>query len=148
GAKETYLASAALPLDLQTSWSRRFNFQDTLTLFVEAKESGTYRITTSGAEARARMEPFLIRRPANYAPPKWQGASSSWDLAAGFYVLTLEPVEKGILTLTLGAAKPAAAAPAQTAARFAPLALDASHRYTAYLNHQPGVTAGLVLRPW
>src|SRR4029078_5719095 len=63
-------------------------------------------------------------------------------------VLTLEPVEKGILTLTFGAAKPAAAAPAQTAARFAPLALDASHRYTAYLTHQPGVTAGLVLRPW
>lgn len=150
GEKEKFLASAALPLDLQTSWSRRFNFQDTLTLFLEAKENGTYRIATSGVEARVRVEPFFLRRPNNYAAPKWQGARSSWNLAAGYYVLTLEPVEKGILTLTLGEIKPPAPAtqPAQGASRFFPLGLESTHTYTAYFNRQPGVTSGLVLRPW
>ncbi|MBW8874213.1 MAG: hypothetical protein JF614_04565 [Acidobacteria bacterium] len=154
GEKERFLAGAAIPLDLHTAWSRRFNFQEPLTLFLEVKETGAYRVVTSGADARTRVEPFLLVRPEHYEPPDWQGASSAWNLDPGYYELSLEPQKKGILTLTLrpgskaGQEIPVSPQPVQAAVRFGPLALDPSHRYTAYINHQPGVTAGLVVRPW
>ncbi len=152
GEKERFLTAAAIPLDQQTAWSRRFNFQDALTLFLEVKEAGAYRVVGSGADARARIEPFLLVRPEHYEPPPWQGASSSWNLDPGYYVLSLEPQKKGILTLTLrpgGKGNPEVPTqPAQAAVRFAPLTLDSSHRYTTYINHQPGVVSGLVVRPW
>jgi hypothetical protein len=152
--KQRFMTAAAIPLDSHTAWSRRFNFLETLTLFLEIKETGTYRVTASGVDARARVEPFLLYPPKGYAPPKWQGASSSWKLDAGYYVLSLEPQTKGILTLTLrpggkGASDaPVPPQPVQAAVRFAPLTLEPSHSYVAYFNHQPGVVAGLVLRPW
>ncbi|MEA2603253.1 MAG: translocation and assembly module TamB [Acidobacteriota bacterium] len=151
GEKERFLTAAAIPLDQHTAWSRRFNFQDALTLFLEVKEAGAYRVVGSGAGARARIEPFLLVRPEHYESPAWQGASSSWNLDPGYYVLSLEPQSKGILTLTLrpGKASPEVPTqPAQAAVRFAPLTLDPTHRYTAYVNHQPGVVSGLVVRPW
>ncbi|MFY9822120.1 MAG: hypothetical protein WAM82_12110, partial [Thermoanaerobaculia bacterium] len=152
--KARFLAAAAIPLDSHTAWSRRFNFQEELTLFLEVKETGTYRVAAGGAGARARVEPFLLYRPKGYAPPDWQGASSTWNLDAGYYVLTLQPQKKGILTLTLrpggkGASDVAALPqPVQAAVRFAPLELEPTHSYVAWFNHQPGVVAGLVLRSW
>ena len=154
GEKERFLTAAAIPLDLHTAWSRRFNFQEALTLFLEVKEAGAYRVVTSGVDARARVEPFLLVRPEHYEPPDWQGASSTWNLDPGYYELSLEPQKKGILTLTLrpggkaGQELAVPPQPVQAAARFAPLALDPAHRYTVYVNHQPGVTAGVVVRPW
>jgi hypothetical protein len=154
GEKQRFMTAAAIPLDSHKGWSRRFNFLEELTLFLEIKETGTYKVVTSGAGARARVEPFLLYRPKGYAPPDWQGASSSWNLDAGYYVLTLQPQKKGILLLTL---RPGGKAgqemivppqPVQAAVRFAPLTLESSHSYTAYFNHQPGVVAGLVVRPW
>ena len=119
---------------------------------LEVKETGAYRVMTSGTGARARVEPFFLVRPKHYEPPDWQGASSRWNLDRGFYVLSLEPRKKGILILTLSpesrAMEPVPPQPVQAAVRFAPLELDSTHRYTAYFNHQPGVTAGLVVRPW
>ena len=152
--KQRFLAAAAIPLDSHTGWSRRFNFLEELTLFLEIKETGTYKVVTSGAGSRARVEPFLLSKPKGYAPPEWQGASSSWNLDAGYYVLTLQPQKKGILLLTL---RPGGKAgeemivppqPVQAAVRFAPLTLDSTHSYAAYFNHQPGVVAGAVFRPW
>ncbi|HEV7784469.1 MAG TPA: hypothetical protein VGQ28_03975, partial [Thermoanaerobaculia bacterium] len=152
--KPRFLTAAAIPLDSHTGWSRRFNFLEELTLFLEIKETGSYQVVTSGAGARARVEPFLLYRPKGYAPPEWQGASSSWNLDAGYYVLTLQPQKKGILLLTLRPGGKAGedmivpSQPVQAAVRFAPLTLDPTHSYAAYFNHQPGVVAGLVLRPW
>jgi hypothetical protein len=154
--KERFFASAAIPLDSHTAWSRRFNFQEGLTLFLEVKETGSYRVVTSGAgvQARARVEPFFLQKPKNYEAPAWQGGSSAWTLDAGFYVLSLDPEKKGILTLTLrpagktGQELAVPPQPVQAAVRFAPLALEAGHRYTVYLNHQPAVTPGLAVRKW
>lgn len=149
-----FLTAAAIPLDGNASWSRRFNLLESTTLFLEVKETGRYKVVTSGVGTRARVEPFFISRPQNYESPAFQGANSAWDLDAGFYVLTLEPQKKGIVTLVLrpagktGIELPVVAQPVQAAARFAPLQLEAGHGYEAYLNHQPGVTAGWVLRPW
>ncbi len=154
--KERFFASAAIPLDSHTAWSRRFNFQEDLTLFLEVKETGTYRVVTggTGVQARARVEPFFLEKPKNYEEPAWQSGSSAWTLDAGFYVLSLDPEKKGILTLTLRPAGKAgqelavAPQPVQAAVRFAPIALEHGHRYTVYLDHQPAVTAGLAVRPW
>jgi hypothetical protein len=151
-----FLTAAAIPLDSNTSWSRRFNLLEGATLFLEVKATGRYKVVTSGTDTRARVEPFFMAgsKPEHYESPVFQGANSAWDLDAGFYVLTLEPQMKGIVTVTLGPAVrmglglPAEPQPVQAAARFAPLQLEAGHGYEAYLNHQPGVTAGWVLRPW
>ena len=154
GEPERFLTAAAIPLDSRTGWSRRFNLIEPLTLFLEIKETGRYRVVTSGTAARARVEPFFLRRPEHYEAPEFQGASSAWDLDAGYYVLTLEPKKKGIVILTLRPAGKAgqemevAPQPVQPAVRFAPITLDPGHSYGVYLNHQPGVTAGLVVRPW
>ncbi|HEV7506293.1 MAG TPA: hypothetical protein VGS07_15415 [Thermoanaerobaculia bacterium] len=154
GGKQRFLTAAAIPLDSHTAWSRRFNFLEEVTLFLNVKETGTYRVVASDSGARARVEPFLLYRPKGYAPPNYQGATSSWKLDAGYYILSLEPQNKGILTLTLrpggkGAAEgPVPLQPVQAAVRFAPLTLERDHGYAAYFNHQPGVVAGLVLRPW
>jgi hypothetical protein len=151
---ERFLAGAAIGLDGHTGWARRFNLLEPLTLFLEVKETGRYRVVTSGTAVRARVEPFLLRRPEHYESPEFQGASSAWELDAGFYVLILEPQKKGIVLLTLRPAGKAGqelespAQPVQAAVRFAPVTLDGSHIYGVYLNHQPGVTAGLVVRPW
>jgi hypothetical protein len=152
--KQRFLTAAAIRLDSHTPWARRFNFQEELTLFLEIKETGAYQVMASAGGARARIEPFLLYRPKGYAPPDWQGAISNWNLDAGYYVLTLQPQKNGILILTLrpgGKAAqdlPVPPQPVQAAVRFAPLTLEPSHGYTAWFNHQPGVTAGLVIRPW
>jgi hypothetical protein len=148
-----FLTAAAIPLDSATSWSRRFNLLETATLFLEIKQTGRYKVAAN-ADTRVRVEPFLLSKPEHYEAPAFQGATSSWDLDAGYYVLTLEPQKKGIVTLTLGPAVkmglslPTVPQPVQASARFAPLQLVDGHGYDAYLNHQPGVTAGWVLRSW
>jgi hypothetical protein len=151
--KKRFLTAAAISLDGQASWSRRFNLLEAATLFLEVKAAGRYKVTAGGLDVRTRVEPFLITRPENYQAPDFKGSSSTWDLDPGYYVLTLDPQKKGIVTLTLGPAKGGAAPlqpvqSVQSGVRFAPLTLENGHSYDAYLNHQPGVTAGWVLRPW
>jgi hypothetical protein len=155
---ERLIAGAAVGLDARTSWARRFNLLETATLFLEIRETGKYRVALGGTAARARVEPFFLRQPDRYKAPDFQRATSTWDLDAGFYVLTLEPEDQGIVDLRLGPAglaglaglapTPAAPDPVRAAARFAPVTLDATHRYTVVLNQQPGVHAGVVLRRW
>ena len=152
GEQERFFTAAAIPLDQATGWSRRFNLQEESTLFLEIKETGAYRVVTSGVDARVRVEPFLLTKPEGYQSPAFKGASSAWNLDSGYYVLTLAPQEKGIVTLTLRPAgkegMQVAPQPVQAAVRFAPLQLNPQNRYAAYFNLQPGVTAGMVIRPW
>ncbi|HEX3530880.1 MAG TPA: hypothetical protein VH988_27775 [Thermoanaerobaculia bacterium] len=148
---ESFLTAAAIALDSHTAWSRRFNLLELSTLFLEIKETGRYQVVTGGTATRVRVEPFFLRRPEHYQPPDLQGASSAWDLDAGFYVLTLVPQKKGIVTLALrpeGKNLEAPPQPVQAAVRFAPITLDLDNLYSVYFNHQPGVTAGMVVRPW
>ncbi|HEY2737046.1 MAG TPA: hypothetical protein VGK45_01505, partial [Thermoanaerobaculia bacterium] len=149
--QESFMTAAAITLDSHTAWSRRFNLLELSTLFLEIKETGRYQVATSGTATRVRVEPFFLRRPEHYQPPDFQGASSTWDLDAGFYVLTLVPQKKGIVTLALrpdGKDLEAPPQPVQAAVRFAPITLDLDNFYSVYFNHQPGVTAGMVVRPW
>jgi hypothetical protein len=146
---ERLLTSSAIPLAQDSSWSRRFNLLGTATLFLEVRQAGRYQVVANDVEVRARVEPFLITRPNNYEPPRFQGSSSAWDLDPGFYVLTLQAEEQGIVTLRISPKDVAPAAqPARGAVRFAPIELDPVNTYQSYLNVQPGVRAGLVVRPW
>src|SRR5438552_13433254 len=82
-------------------------------------------------------------------------SGSVWDLDGGYYVLTAEPVKKGIVDLAVHAAREsdpfARAGPGgsvrRTAAQFPEFKVRRDHVYTVYLNRQPEVRAGLVLRP-
>lgn len=152
---EVLLNSRAIPLDAEASWARRFNLLETATLFLEVRAAGKYRIIATDTPVRARVEPFLLSRPANYEPPPFQGDDSNWNLDAGFYVLTLEPERQGIVNLRIRPAgkdgisqAPVQPQPARADVRFAPLQLDVSNGYRMYMNTQPGVVAGLVVRPW
>lgn len=155
GSGEQLTGSSAIPIDAETTWSRRFNLLSTATLFLEVRAAGSYRVIVNDAEARVRVEPFLLIRPRNYEPPRFQGNNSAWNLDPGFYVLTLEPERQGIANVRIRPAgkdgmaqEPVQPNPARAAVRFAPLQLDASSFYRMYMNTQPGVTAGLVVRPW
>jgi hypothetical protein len=155
GGSEQLMDSRAIPVDGETAWARRFNLLETSDLFLEVKAAGRYRVQVNGVKARARVEPFLITRPEKYKEPPFQGNNSAWDLDPGFYVLTLEPESQGIANVRIGPAGqngggPEAAAPdsARAAVHFAPLQLDVLSAYRLYMNTQPGVTSGLVVRRW
>jgi hypothetical protein len=140
-------------------WARRFNALETATLYLEVKKTGTYGILGQGTEARFRLEPFFVRPPDKYKPPPFKPSGSGWDLDPGYYVLTIEPEQKGILELAiyparmLSVAKAKLAkpeelskAPLQAATRYGVLNLEAKRGYTLYYNSQPEVETGLVLR--
>jgi len=83
-------------------------------------------------------------------PPALRPSGSLWDLDAGFHVLTVQPVKKGIATLSVvPRALPGApvAPPLRAAIQFPSVPLDRDRGYTVYLNRQPGVRAGLIVRP-
>jgi len=153
--RERLLDSRAIPIDGVTPWGRRFNLLETATLFLEVRAAGKYRIIATDSPVRARVEPFLLNPPPNYEPPPFQGANSGWDLDPGFYVLTLEPERQGIVNLRIRPAgkegiaqEPVQPQPARADVRFAPIELDVSNAYQMYVNTQPGVVSGLVVRRW
>jgi hypothetical protein len=155
--KPRLLTAAAIPLAAQQPWARRFNLLEPSTLFLEVKERGRYKVLAKGVPVRVRCEPFLISKPEHYKAPDFRRAGSEWDLDAGYYVLTVAPEKqgpRGILELGLRVAGQAGAAldplqpqPVRAAARLGALDLDAADGYTLYLNDQPGVRSGAVLRP-
>jgi hypothetical protein len=158
GPIEPFL-SETVSLDARTGWARRANLLETLTVFLQVKEAGSYQILSKGAEARFRIEPFLTIRPARYEPPAFQGPGSTWNLDAGFFVLTVEPVKKGILDVAIrpsglvdfvlekvGLGRDVPGRPVRPALRFGKVGLESDFSYTLYLNRQPQVRAGVILR--
>jgi hypothetical protein len=152
-------ASQVVELSSDRSWGRRFNLLEEASVFLEVKEAGKYRITGGGgAEATYRVEPFLITRPPNYEQPKPRGSGSEWDLDRGFFVLTLIPSKKGILEVTMArsgsffgslerlfSSKEELRLP-RPAVRF-DRSTTPGRGYWLYLNHQPGVQVGTIIRP-
>lgn len=157
---EPFLAQV-VELAPERSWVRRCNLLDPLTLFLHVPKLGKYEVRSRGTAARFRIEPFLTYKPEHYEPPPFRESGGTWDLDAGYYVLTAEPVKVGILDLAIRAADSSSIGdlfqrligkgrPAeqsiQAAVQFPEVQLDTDHAYTVYLNQQPGVRAGLVLR--
>src|SRR5437867_401438 len=154
-AHERPFRAQVIALAPRQPWVRRANLLETLNAFLRVERTGKYEVLARGVEARFRIEPFFTSLPPNYAPPDMRGSGSVWDLDAGYYVLTAEPVKKGIVDLAVHAAGEgdpfARAGPGgsvrRSAAQFPEFKVRRDHVYTVYLNRQPEVRAGLVLRP-
>lgn len=159
--KIRFAESSTIALDRDSGWQRRFNLLEQATLFFEVKEKGAYLFEAEGVEADLRIEPFLIDKPRGYEAPEFERKQLKKDLDAGFYVLTIRPKQgkngKGIVTLSAGPTSRgwlkrllSPTEQKKTAAvsvRFAPLKVGLNRDYYLYLNEQPGVTTGIVVRP-
>ncbi|HEX8989649.1 MAG TPA: hypothetical protein VF816_16955 [Rhodocyclaceae bacterium] len=147
--REEFLAEQAVEIG-SAGWHRRFNLLETLTLFIKMPATGKLRVAGDGVKARYRVEPFLTSRPRDYQTPPWRPGGHVFELDRGLHVLTIEPETKGILDLRLdsGEGKPQQAlSPVVAAVRFPVMQLDSGAYYTLYLNRQPGVASGAVVRP-
>jgi hypothetical protein len=160
---EEYLDEKVVDFSKTASWHRRFNLLSELTLFVKIPEPTKVRLAGTGVKARYRFEPFVVSRPNNYATPAWRDSGYTFELDRGLYVLTIAPDTKGILdlqmNLTGGLAnevlskigmgnnnEPTTMSPAYPSVRFSPVKMETNTRYTVYLNNQPGVASGLIVR--
>src|SRR5438874_2603819 len=104
-AHERPFRAQVIALAPRQPWVRRANLLETTNAFLRVERTGKYEILARGVEARFRIEPFFTSFPPNYAPPDMRGSGSVWDLDAGYYVLTAEPVKKGIVDLAVHAAR-------------------------------------------
>jgi hypothetical protein len=157
---QPFLAQTA-ELDVSHGWARRCNLLGTLKVFFHVADAGKYRVFASGVSARFRMEPFLVSYPRDYQAPPLQESPYSWDLDSGYYILTAEPNEKGILeveirpsgmldsllTLLGRGGTPGSPEAPRTSVIFPRVPLEANRSYLAFHNEIPEVKIGYVLRP-
>ncbi len=147
---ERVIASNAPELRPGAVWSRRFNLLGTFTAYFNVTQPGTYSVQQSGANGEYRFEP-MVQFPENYKTPQFADAGTPWKLERGYYVLTGRPKPdgKGILDIKVSGDGPVIANADQakeTAISFPRTTLEKGFYYTLYLNQQPGVAAGVVLR--
>jgi hypothetical protein len=147
---EEIVQSTAPTLDATAAWSRRFNLLGEATVFFHVTQAGRYVVAGSGADAVYRFEP-MIDPGSGYQAPELQPSGTPWALEPGDYVLTIRPRNEGegILTVRVaadGAAGEGDARAKQAAILIPEVHLSADEHYTLYLNQQPGVRAGVVLR--
>jgi len=154
------LLAQTIEIDQKNGYTRRANLLGPLTLFLKINEKGSYQILAQGVESRFLIEPFFSYRPLNYAEPDSQTSGYKWELDAGYYVLTIEPVKKGIMDLIIRPAslvslvfekifseKLGATGAVKAAVRFPRVSLNRDTWYTMYMNLQPEVKTGMVIRP-
>ncbi|MCP4232668.1 MAG: hypothetical protein GY770_03635, partial [Aestuariibacter sp.] len=150
--RETFVDSRTISLDTSSGWQRRFNILDTLTLYFKVSHQGDYRVEANGIEGEFRFEPFTTDRGTNYKTPKARTLGSNWELDPGFYVLTIIPDRdaRGVATLSVYAnqKKPVNDSPAHIASRYKSIKIKWNQRYTVYLNRQPDVTSGILVRKY
>ncbi len=150
--REKYVDSRAIELSQSTGWKRRFNMLDTLTMYFEVKQQGSYRVEAEGISGKFRFEPFTTFRANNYKTPRLRALDTSWALDRGFYILTIVPEHDalGVATLSVYADgnKPVGNSIAQVSSRYRSVRASRNHRYTIYLNQQPGVTSGILVRKY
>jgi hypothetical protein len=140
-------------------WHRRVNLLGETTLFLNIADAGVYQLMCSGLDARYKFEPFMVGYSADYQSPQPKQCGETWDLDAGYHVLTIYPDKKGIADLlirpmgvldkildTVGWERSLRAAPFQSSTRFPRVRLDHGRSYTLFLNRQPEVKAGIQLR--
>ena len=148
--KEEYVDSRTIELTRSSGWQRRFNILDNLTLYFEVKQQGDYRVEADGIQGSFRFEPFTTFRGNNYRTPKTRNLGDKWSLDRGFYILTVLPDRdaRGVATLSVypQGRRPRNNSPAHIASRYKSITVKNRHRYKLYLNQQPGVTSGILVR--
>lgn len=110
--KTRVIASDLPRIGAGKAWRGRFNLLGSVSLLFEATRDGPVAIDARGLKLRAAIEPAL----GSLAPTRPSGRDATrYDLAAGFYLLTLEPLGDagGVVDVTLG--PPGLSAPAPVA---------------------------------
>ncbi|MBG0809063.1 hypothetical protein IY145_06705 [Methylosinus sp. H3A] len=142
---KTRVLAADLPkLGGGRAYRGKFNLRGPTTLLFEATDSGPVAINVKGPRVRAVIEPAF-----GAAAPRADGRlPSRYDLQAGFYALSLEPLEGavGIVDLTLGPPGLTPDLPPPPPARavisFGERKLDKSGSYFILANVAPGLLTG------
>ncbi|TSD84595.1 hypothetical protein FFK22_031875 [Mycobacterium sp. KBS0706] len=145
------VASNAPQIGPGAAWRQRFNLRGPSTLLLHVTAPGPIAVRGAGPAIR----PSITVPSGDVQAPRSSGASSSWDLAAGWYMLKLDPVDgaTGILDLTVGppGLVPQDSRPLQPAdpvVGFGPQGLAQGQTLRLIANSGPQARTALSARPW
>ncbi len=126
------------------AWRGKFNLLGSVSLLFEATRDGPVALDAKGVKLRASIEPAL----GSLAPPRASRDGARYDLVAGFYLLSLEPLgdRGGVVDVTLGPpglSVPAPAAlPARASISFGRQTLESDGSYLILANTAPMLLTG------
>ena len=158
-ARPELLQSQTIEVSAKDYWHRRVNLLNQTTLHMHIKDTGVYQLVCQGVEAQYLVEPLFAGRSAFYKTPQPRLCGATWDLEAGNYVMTIIPLQKGIADLlmrpkglldsilsSIGWGKSVPITPSRASTRYPRVLLNRDYSYTLYVNQQPGVRSGMILR--
>jgi hypothetical protein len=146
---------SVIELDDDKSWVRRFNLLQPATMFFYVSESGKYQVKGKGAAtASFRFVPMWLDPPVEYRPPPYQTTPGTVELDTGYWILSLEPKQKGILEIEISRSSlriPLLGDPSSTkrpliGLRIPELHVSAGNGYWFWTNQKPGVVSGMIVR--
>jgi hypothetical protein len=158
-ARPELVRAQTIEIGAKEYWHRRVNLLAETNLFVHVKDPGVYQLVCQGAEAQYQVLPFWADRPQESLAYQQKPCGANYDLEAGYYVMRIFPVRKGIADLlmrpmglldsilsSVGWGKSVPVTPSRGSTRFGRVPLDQNRNYTVYVNQQPEVKAGIILR--
>ncbi|KAF2990270.1 hypothetical protein OGR47_13745 [Methylocystis sp. MJC1] len=138
------LASDTPRVGAGKAWRGKFNLLGPVSLLFEATRDGQVAIDAKGVRLHASVEPAL----GNLAPHAAAKDSNVYDVVAGFYLLTLEPLNGagGLVDVTLGppglTAPQPAALPSRASLSFGEQLLESNGSYLILTNVAPQLLTG------
>ena len=140
-------ASGAIPLTEDARYQHRFNLSAAATLLLEVTTAGTWNVAGSGVDTRFQIVPLVLNPTPERPEPITFRSDKDLDLNPGFYQLTLQPDESGILDLTI---RPSRAAgillPLSASLQFPSVILDKAGQHSLLFSSQSGVRVGVIQR--
>lgn len=154
------IATRAIPVTNSAAWARQFNITRDASLHLEIKNTGDYTVLSEGPETRFKLEPVIYNPPPNYSPPPFRASGYTYSLDAGYYILTMQSEQSGVLKLAIGPppmaesamrsrlnANPVLADQPQGGCVIAPIRIPDNDRYLLSSNLLPDEVTGICLRP-
>ncbi len=155
GGSPTLMAIQGVVLEQASWYSRRFNLSRRTSLYLDVREGGVYRFQWEEGEVDHRVEPVFLTTPPGYNAPAFRRGTTTWDLNPGPHLLTMVPVNQGIVHLIVtGPGAEAeerfdpggADSPVAGGVLFSNLTIDLEHTYALILNERPGTAVGVDVR--
>ncbi len=146
---------------------RKANLLGTLYIYLHVRSGGTYVIhenPKTGAKGSYQIKPFMVNYPRKYQPPPFQNAGTDFELTAGYHIMSIKAKSKGILHFVLEkktswlSRSSVTSFSKETSAEmlkqvqhsrsliWPDLKLDSLKGYALYLNRQPRVHTGIIVR--